>query len=210
MSPDRVPAGRGASARRRLPSSPARRWTALALGTGTVVSLATLPGPAWLVRAGVVLAVTAALVSCLLAWRELELERRRHAADLRAVARAHGHHLAEQRRHAAAVLDTQTGRLRAVTALAATRQRAIDRLEREVARLRTANGMLTRDRNLRDRRIAELREALREREAELAARQRPTAVAAPDCLADLERRGIDLGELVAVTLPNYEDDRRFA
>jgi hypothetical protein len=222
---------------------------------GTVASLACALGPLWLVRLGLIPAVGAALISCLLAWREIGLERRAHAAAMLAASRRHGEQLCDERRQNAAVVDVLSRRLHASTTVATSRAATINRLDGDIRRLqgdvdglRGANARLNRDLNLRDQTIAGLRETVDEREAELsavraeaaaraeAARRAETADGADAAdgadggereSAELHafprrplRDEIEIGRsadrnaefLVAqapITLPNYEDDRRF-
>ena len=143
---------------------------------GTIASLACAFGPLWVVRLGLVPALAAALVSCLLAWREIALERRAHAAAMLAASRRHGAQLTEERRHNAAVVDTFSRRLQASSTVASSRAATIKRLRGEIERLqgdinglRGANSRLTRDRNFRDLTICELRDTVARLEAELVA-----------------------------------------
>lgn len=217
------------AARYRAQISGLRRWSRYVLILGSVVSLACALGPLWLVRLGLIPALGAAWLSCLLAWREIGLERRAHAAALLAISRRHGDHLAEERRHNAAVVDLLSQRLHASHTLAGSRAATISRLhgdirrlQGDVAGLRGANSRLTRDLNFRDRTIADLRETVRSVEAELSATnhdeaagdvcalpRRPLREAAE--IDSAERRSIEfLAAQAVITLPNYEDDRRFA
>lgn len=56
-------------------------WTILAVGT--IVSVASLLGSIWLIRAGVVVAIVMAFAAFHMAWRQLERERNDHAAEIR-------------------------------------------------------------------------------------------------------------------------------
>ena len=53
------------------------------LGVGTAVSIASLVGDVWIVRAGLLVAVVMAFAAVLVAWRELKVERERHALDMK-------------------------------------------------------------------------------------------------------------------------------
>ncbi|GAA3609038.1 hypothetical protein GCM10022236_08350 [Microlunatus ginsengisoli] len=162
---------------------------------GTVCSLACVLGPVWLARLGLVPALGAAFVSCWLAWREIGLERRAHAAAMLSASRRHGAQLSEERRHNTAVLTAMSGRLEASNTLAVSRGATIHQLRHEIARLngdvnglRGANGRLTRDLNFRNAAIAELRETIAERESELAALLAAAEDAATDCAQDAATR----------------------
>jgi hypothetical protein len=154
---------------------------------GTVASIACAFGPLWVVRLGLLPALAAALVSCLLAWREIGLERRAHAAAMLAASRRHGTQLTEERRRNAAVVDTFSRRLQASLTVASSREATILRLHREIQRLagdvdglRGANSRLTRDRNFRDLTIGELRDAVAQLEAELLAARTANATGTAD------------------------------
>ena len=96
---------------------------------GTLLSLASLVGPDWALRAGVVVALASAAASCALAWRELYLTKRRHARDLLTVGRRHTEDLRSERQHNAEVLDTVSGR-------AERWRREVDRQQTQIAGLR--------------------------------------------------------------------------
>ena len=150
-------------------AAPARqRLSTAVLVVGTVVSLASLFGPEWALRVGVVVALASAAGSCALAWRELYATKRRHAQDLLAVGRRHNQDLRSERQHNADVLDTVTGR-------AERWRREVDRQQTQIAGLRVETSALRTDlasvrRQLvrADGTIAGLRETVRERDLELA------------------------------------------
>ena len=222
------------AARHRAQISGLRRWTKIVLIVGTVLSLACAAGPIWLVRLGLVPALAAALASCWLAWREIGLERRAHAAAMLAASRRHGAQLTEERRHNTAVLDAMGRRVDAFTTLADSRAATIHRLDAELTRLsgdvtglRGANGRLTRDLNFRDATIAGLRETVERHGAELAAlhateapdaeiHSLPGPLAFAESAADVlgaesaDRRTAEFLQTQLVTMPNYEEDRRLA
>jgi ribosomal protein L29 len=174
--PARTASSVSSAARYRAEISTLRRWSRIVLVFGTVASLGCVFGPLWVVRLGVIPALAAALVSGLLAWREIDLERRAHAAAMLAASRRHGAQLTEERRHNAVVVDTVSRRLQASSTLASSREATITRLYGEIRRLqgdvnglRGANARLTRDRNFRDLTIGELRQTVARLEAELLA-----------------------------------------
>ena len=199
------------------------------------MSLTCAAGPLWLVRLGLLPALGAAFGACWLAWREIGLERRAHAAAMLAASRRHGAQLTEERRHNTAVLAAMTGRVEAFTTLADSRAATIHRMDAELSRLsgdvnglRGANGRLTRDLNFRDATIAGLRETVERRESELAALRAAEVPAAVGTAAEIhevrrlepaadvleqdgaERRTADFLSTQLVSLPNYEEDRRLA
>lgn len=170
--------GSGASgagaARYRAEISTLRRVSRLVLVVGTGLAIASTFGPLLVVRLGVVPALAAALVSCLLAWREVSLERRAHDAAMLAASRRHGEQLTKERRHNSVVVEAMGRRVHSWHTLAISRAATIERLHAELQRLqgdvnglRSANGRLTRDRNVRDLTIKGLRRTVLLLEAEL-------------------------------------------
>lgn len=69
--------------RRAAQKSSERTLALTILAVGTVVSLASMIGGVWLVRAGVVVAIVMAFAAVYVAWRELGAERVRHAGELK-------------------------------------------------------------------------------------------------------------------------------
>lgn len=103
-----------------------RRLSRNVLAIGTVVAVLAACGPLWVVRSGVVVALAAAVVSCLAAWREVASLRRSHAAEMLVAARAHGAALGEERRNNALVVDTLSGRARRAADRAGVAEEAIE------------------------------------------------------------------------------------
>jgi chromosome segregation ATPase len=151
---------------------------------GTVVAVLAAFGPVWVVRAGVVVSVLAAVLSCWAAWREVSQARRTHAAEMLAASKAHGAALSEERLAHASVVDVLATRTRqARTEVDQHRHLIVElnhrivelnvtirSLRTEVSTLRAGRG---RDQELLQRReaqIADLQESVRARESELAAR----------------------------------------
>jgi hypothetical protein len=196
------------------------------LVVGTVLSLASLVGPDWALRAGVVIALGSAAASCALAWRELHLTKRRHARDLLVVSRRHTEDLRSERRHNAEVLDTVSGRAERWRHEVDRQQTQIAGLRVEVSALRTDLGTVRRQLVRADGTIASLRESVRERDLELALVRAtaPTPGAEVHTLprrVRLERAEVDVaadGEGRTVidlpieepAMPNFEADRRRA
>lgn len=196
------------------------------LVVGTVLSLASLVGPDWALRAGVVIALGSAAASCALAWRELHLTKRRHARDLLVVSRRHTEDLRSERRHNAEVLDTVSGRAERWRHEVDRQQTQIAGLRVEVSALRTDLGTVRRQLVRADGTIASLRESVRERDLELAL----VRATAPSPGAEvhtlprrvrLDRAEVDVaadGEVRTVidlpieepAMPNFEADRRRA
>jgi hypothetical protein len=147
----------GAPARKQ--AAPARqRISTAVLVVGTVLSLASLFGPDWALRTGVVIALASAAASCALAWRELQLTKRRHARELLTVGRRHTEDLRSERRHNAEVLDTVTGRAERWRHEVDRQQTQIAGLRVEVSALRTDLGSVRRQLVRADGTIARIAE----------------------------------------------------
>lgn len=213
----------------RRQSTPLRQRASTAvLVVGTVVSLASLIGPDWVLRAGVAVALISAATSCALAWRELYLTKRRHARRLLAVDREHTDALRAERRHNADVLDTVRDR-------AGRWRTEVDRQQQKIAALRVENSALSTDlvsvrRQLlgADRIIAGLRQTVRDRDTELATHDALRDSVAVEGGGDanvqvltqwarLERKSVPIADRTVVelstqapALPNFEADRRRA
>jgi hypothetical protein len=144
-----------------------RRASEIVLVAGTVVAVIAAFGPGWSVRLGVAVAVTAAVVACVFAWRELRAERRGHAKAMLAAAQEHGRQLTEERTRNAAVVDTLNGRI-GDARLAIERLRVmVAELKMQVSGLRGDTVYLAGEVSHRENVIAGLRETVRAREAEL-------------------------------------------
>lgn len=215
----------GAPARKQ--AAPARQRISIAvLVVGTLLSLASLVGPDWALRAGVVIALASAAASCALAWRELQLTKRRHARELVTVGRRHTEDLRSERRHNAEVLDTVTGRAERWRHEVDRQQTQIAGLRVEVSALRTDLGSVRRQLVRADGTIATLRETIRERDLELALtrgevtgsdaevhtlprRNRPDLANVPGTAGSGDRTVIEL-PTEEPAMPNFEADRRRA
>ena len=215
----------GAPARKQ--AAPARqRISTAVLVVGTVLSLASLFGPDWALRVGVVIALASAVASCALAWRELYLTKRRHARDLLAVGRRHTEDLRSERQHNAEVLDTVSGRAERWRHEVDRQQTQIAGLRVEVSALRTDLGSVRRQLVRADGTITALRETVRERDLELALARstadelgrrgaHPAAPGPPRSGRGRRGRGrrgrtvIDL-PTEEPAMPNFEADRRRA
>ena len=95
-----------AAATRGLKASPLQRVSEIVLIVGTVAAAAAASGSIWVVRLGVAVAITTALVSCAFAWRALNTARRTHAQAMLKATREHGEVLTEERTRNAAVVET--------------------------------------------------------------------------------------------------------
>jgi hypothetical protein len=215
---------------RSIQPSRLRRLSEIVLITGTVLAAAAASGPIWSVRLGVAIAIVAADLACIFAWRELYAAKRAHAQALLAATREHGAALKEERTRNAAVVDTLSVRV-------ADAGRVIDRQRRTIAEERIQIADLKGDQDFlkgevayRDTMISELREAVRGREMELVAlqherdgevRRMPARVlaeeesvwdelaASEDAITEELPAVVDL-KVVDTVLPNYEHDRQSA
>lgn len=174
-----------------------RRLSRRVLIVGTVLAVVAAAGPLWVARVGLVVAVAAAVVAVLAAWREVAEARRTFATDMLRVTRAHSAALTEERRHNSAVLDTVTARmLRSVSEAALLRSSiaglevtveklkltveklsgTIAALRGELQRLRTEHAATNEELRRGQEQISLLQETVRSREAELEARSEPGQV----------------------------------
>jgi hypothetical protein len=204
---------------------------------GTVLSVAAAFGPVWLVRIGLVVAIAAAIIATVLAWREVRADRHRHAAAMLATNRAHGAALRMERAQNSAVLQVVTERNVAALAEITRQQTVIAQLRGDVSSLKGDRAALTAEVARRQELIASLEETVRVREAQLRAlsegdeaevhtmprRGRVDGVLSAQAGDEAEEMWTDgthptvvdmavidsylIGEPV---LPNYEEDRRLA
>ena len=152
-----------------MPPSTLRRAATIVLVVGTIISVAAAFGPVWVVRLGVVVAVAAAVIATLLAWREVRADRRRHAAAMLASTRAHGETLRTERAHNSGVLQVVTERNVAALGEISRQQTVIAQLRGEVSSLKGDRAALSAEITRRQEVIASLQDTVRAREAELAA-----------------------------------------
>ena len=136
---------------------------------GTIISVVAAFGPVWAVRTGVVVAVAAAVIATLLAWREVRADRRRHAAAMLASTRAHGETLRAERAHNSGVLSVVTERNVAARGEITRQQTVIAQLRGEVSSLKGDRAALSAEITRRQEVIASLQDTVRARDAELAA-----------------------------------------
>ena len=201
--------------------------------TGTVVAVAAAFGPLWATRVGVAVAVAAAVVACVCAWRELFNAERRHARTLLQTTQRHGTQLREERQRNAEVVDTLTERVRETVAVVDGQQVTIAGLRHEVFSLEGDRTTLRTAVADRDRTIGALRTTVQKQEVQIVGLE--TRV--HELEAELDEDGAEVhqiprrpqDEIDAVTeredslvldlrtletirgvLPNYEADRRRA
>jgi hypothetical protein len=216
-----------ATASRRLKPSRLQRTSEVVLIIGTVGAAAAAAGPPWLVRVGVAVAITAALVACACAWRDLNDARHAYAQTLLQATREHGARLTEERTRNAAVLEALSTRI-------ADAGKVIERQRTRIAQQRLEMSSLNQDRAYLkgeiehcDKIIAALRGTVLELETELVAtaeeseaevRHMPRRILAghdfvwqelseDEITSESLPTVIDL-KIIDTVLPNYEEDRQ--
>jgi septal ring factor EnvC (AmiA/AmiB activator) len=215
-----------ATASRKLKASPLRRISEIFLVVGTVVAVAAAFGPIWIVRLGLAVAITAAVVACAFAWREIRTTRRAHAQAMLEATRRHGAALTEERARNATVVHTLKLRITDAGRMIEKQRVTIARKEQQISSLRDDRAYLRGEVEHREKVISALRETVREREAELIAlRDGPDAevhhmprrvLAEHDSVwqelsaADGMRPALADFTVIEMVLPNYEADRQFA
>jgi hypothetical protein len=221
------------TARRRAVASPHRRASEIVLVVGTVVAVAAAFGPTWSVRTGVVVAVFAAVVACVFAWRELFHARRAHAKAMLKASQEHGQALTEERTRNAQVVETLRRRFSDAAAVIERQRVTIAELRIKISGLKGDRVYLQAEVDHREAVISALRQTVRSREAELIAlRDEGTAAVhhMPRRVLAEHESGLDeasageelwsdgshptVVDMVAIdlamVLPNYEEDRRLA
>jgi hypothetical protein len=221
------------TARRVAPTSAYRRASQIVLVGGTVIAVVAAFGPAWAVRVGIVVAIAAAVVACVFAWRELFSARREHAVAMLSAARDHGRALRDERERNGAVVATLGSRIRDAGAVIERQRVTIAELRVQISGLKGDKTYLRAEVDHREGVISALRETVRARDEELIALQAENGedadvhewprrvLAAPGSAGedlpaddDLWTDGshptvVDLLALdLAMVLPNYEEDRR--
>ena len=210
-----------------------RRASEIVLVAGTVLAVIAAFGPGWSVRLGVAVALSAAIMACAFAWRELWTARRGHAKAMLAALQHHGRQLTEERTRNAAVVDALSNRVADARAVIEKLRVMVAELKMQVSALRGDTVFLSGEVNHRETVITALRETVRAREAELITlrddgdfevHHMPRRVLADHESVWDEIPGVD--ELwsdgshptvfdlktidTAMVLPNYEVDRKLA
>jgi hypothetical protein len=216
-----------ATGSRGLKASPLRRISEIVLVVGTVAAAAAASsGSVWFVRLGVATAITAALVACAFAWRELNTARHTHAQAMLKATREHGEALTEDRTRNAAVVHTLRLRISDAGKLIEKQRVTIALQRQQISSLRDDRAYLKGEVAYREKVISALRETVREREAELIVlRDEPDAEIhhmPRRVLAEHESVWRELSAtdelhptemdftVIEMVMPNYEADRQFA
>ena len=158
-----------AAATRGLKASPLQRVSEIVLIVGTVAAAAAASGSIWVVRLGVAVAITTALVSCAFAWRALNTARRTHAQAMIKATREHGEVLTEERTRNAAVVETLSLRVSDARKVIEKQWVTIAQQRQRISGLQDDRVYLRGEIEYRDKIVSGLRETVREREAELIA-----------------------------------------
>jgi hypothetical protein len=219
-----------ATASRGLKDSPLQRISEIVLIVGTVLAAVAASGPISVVRLGVAVAISAALVACAFAWRALNTARRTHAQAMLKLTRQHGEALTEERTRNAEVVDTLSWRFRDAGKVIEKQRVTIALQRQQVSRLTEDRVFLMGEVEYRDKVISGLRETVRDREAELIAlRDEPEAEvhhmprrvlaehetiwqelnAADGTAAEESSAVVDI-KIVETVKPNYEAERQLA
>ena len=216
-----------ATASRGLKASPLRRISEIVLVVGTVAAtVAASSESVWVVRMGVATAITAALVACAFAWRELNTARHAHAEAMLEATRKHGAALTEERTRNAGVVQTLRLRVSDAGRMIEKQRVTIARQRQQISSLGDDRAYLRGEVQYREKVISGLRETVREREAELIAlRDEPDAEVhhmPRRVLAEHESIWRELHAtdglpptledvtVIELVMPNYEADRQFA
>ena len=154
-------------ASRGLKASPFQRISEIVLITGTVTAAAFAAGSVWLVRLGVATAILAALAACVFAWREINSARHAHAEAMLRASREHGAALREERSRNAAVVDALGQRVVDAKKVIERQRMRIAAQRLEISGLKDDRVYLRGEVEHRDKVMWQLRDALREQEAEL-------------------------------------------
>lgn len=213
---------------RGLKAPPLQRISEIVLIVGTMAAAAAASGPIEVVRLGVAVAITAALVACAFAWRELNTARRSHADAMLKATREHGESLSEERTRNAAVVDVLSGRVSDARKVIEKHRVMIARQHQQISNLKDDRTYLRGEVEYRDEVIAALRDTVRDREAELImlrdesdakVHRMPRRVLAENASVWAELSagdgisGVPMPTVVDFTimdmvLPNYEADRQ--
>jgi hypothetical protein len=227
------PASAASKPSRRASTPPLRRAAKIVLIIGTASSFGLALGPNWATKIGIAVAVAAAIVGCMLAWRELWHVHRAHAQQMLEISKKHGKALSEERRHNAGVLELMSKRVKEYVIVVEGQKVTIAQLRGQVSALRGDNAYLKTEITHRETVIVSLRETVRAREAELVAlltddsdadvhtlprRVLAETTADPEEVAaagDLWTDGshptvVDMAPIDDLVLPNFEGDRKLA
>jgi len=156
-----------ATASRGLTASRLQRISEIVLITGTVAAAAAAAGTLWMVRLGVATAISAALLACSFAWRELNSARHAHADAMLKAAREHGAALTEERSRNAAVVDALGTRIFDASKVIERQRMRMAAQRLEISGLKEDRVYLRSEVEYRVKVISALRETVREQEVEL-------------------------------------------
>ena len=171
-----------ATASRQLKASPLRRMSEIFLVVSTVMAVAAAFGPIWTVRLGLAVAITAAVVACASAWREIHTTRRAHAQAMLEATRSHGAALSEERTRNVAVVHTLKLRITDARRMIEKQRVTIARKQQQISSLRDDRAYLRGEVEYREKVIS----ALAKRYASVKPSDRPRD--GPDAESTTSRR----------------------
>ena len=219
----------GSSPSRRAETSALRRAATIVLILGTVISLLSAFGPSWATLIGIPVAIVAAVVACILAWRELRLVRRAHARQLLQIDRQHGQELTDERQRNAEVVTVLTSRVQDYAGVIKGQKLTIAQLKVQLSTTQKDNFRLSAEIERRDHVIGSLRATVRAREAELRvlladengaevhalprrvlADHSAGANGSATAVGEAQGGVVDLKVAEAKVLPNFEGTRKLA
>lgn len=154
-------------ARRHASMPQSLRASQIVLVAGAVVCAAAAFGPISVVRLGIGLAVTTAVVAVLLAFRHIRTMRRENAARLLKMTKDHGAALTTERTRNAEVVEVLTHRVQKSTEQSAKQRVRIGELNAKVTELTGDNAGLRSRLKSREMTVSGLRETVRSRDTEI-------------------------------------------
>ncbi|GAA4890984.1 hypothetical protein GCM10025789_04560 [Tessaracoccus lubricantis] len=157
---------------RRAAHKSSERTVALTiLAVGTVVSLASLAGNVWLVRAGVVVAILMAVASTWVVWRQLAFERTLHAEELKHEVDLRSQQADRHHAESVAMIERYNARAENLKAVIAKLRGQLGAAKSELSSMRGNSAWLRAEVAERQARIVALEKRIAELEAENEARE---------------------------------------
>ena len=166
-----------------------------------------------MVRIGVAAAITAALLACAFAWRDLNAARHAHAQAMLQAAREHGARMSEERGRNAAVVDALSMRIADAGKVIERQRTRLAQQRLEMSSLNEERAYLRGEIDYRDKAITALRETVPNQEAELITSSDQSEAEVhhmPRRILvghDFVSQELSAGDELVV-LPNYEADRQ--
>ena len=136
------------------------------LGVGTAASLASMLGGVWVVRAGVVVAILMAFAATYVAWRELKLEREKHAVEIKREVSLRSVQAARFHNESVAMIDRYNARAENLQAVIAKLRSQLGAARSELSSMRGNAAWLRAEVAERQSRVEQLERRIAELEAE--------------------------------------------